>query len=66
MSSLLNLPGNIVRGAGNVVGGTVSAVANAAGVGSRHKSDAGEMSLKEKVVLTVKVCIYLFISKLCT
>ena len=54
MSSLLNASGNFIRGAGNVVGGTVSAVSNAVGVGSRHKSESGEISLKEKIVLNVK------------
>lgn len=54
MSSMLNLPGNIIRGAGNVVGGTVSAVANATGI-TRHRSEAGETTLKEKCVLNIKV-----------
>jgi hypothetical protein len=60
MSSMLNLPGSIIRGVGNVVGGTVSGVANATGI-SRHRSEAGEMTLKEKCVLNVKVLVVLYV-----
>jgi hypothetical protein len=53
---MMNLPGNILRGAGNVVGGTVSALGSVTGV-SRNNRQEGEIVLKEKSVLTVKVVI---------
>jgi hypothetical protein len=59
---MMNIPGNFIRGAGSVVGGTVSAVVSVAG-GRRGSTDtiSGEIVVKEKSVLTIKV---LFLSKI--
>lgn len=51
---MMNIPGNIIRGAGSVVGGTVSAVASVTGVGRKGELP-GDIIVKEKTVLTVKV-----------
>lgn len=57
---MLNIPGNIIRGAGSVVGGTVSAVASVAGVG-RKSELPGDIVVKEKTVITVKVTLLSFV-----
>lgn len=54
---MMNIPGNIIRGAGSVVGGTVSAVASVTSVG-RKSEISSDIIVKEKTVLTVKVCYY--------
>lgn len=59
MDKIINLPGNLVRGAGNAVSGTVSAVASAAsGVRrasvSRNSIDK-EITVPDKTSITVKV-----------
>ena len=59
---MMNIPGNIIRGAGSVVGGTVSAVASAAGVGGRKVEMPGDLVVKEKTVLTIKVKNYSILS----
>jgi hypothetical protein len=52
---MMNIPGNFIRGAGSVVGGTMSAVVSVAG-GRRGSTDmSGEIVVKEKSVLTIKV-----------
>lgn len=60
---ILNFPGNIVRGAGNlagnVVGGTmhaVSTVGNATGIAPRRVSiDGTPVMLRDKLTLNIKV-----------
>lgn len=61
---MMNIPGNLIRGAGSVVGGTVSAVVSVAG-GRRGSTDiSNEITVKEKSVLTIKVTINLLKSHL--
>lgn len=52
---MMNIPGNLVRGAGSVVGGAVSAVASVAGRKGSNEMMSGEIVVKEKSVLTIKV-----------
>lgn len=58
---MMNIPGSLIRGAGSVVGGTMSAVASVAGGGGRRGSSdmSNEIVVKEKSVLTIKVSIYI-------
>jgi hypothetical protein len=52
---MMNIPGNLIRGAGSVVGGTMSAVASVAGRRGSSDMTSGEIVVKEKSVLTIKV-----------
>jgi hypothetical protein len=52
---MMNIPGNLIRGAGSVVGGTMSAVASVAGRRASNDMSSGEIVVKEKSVLTIKV-----------
>ena len=55
---MMNIPGNLVRGAGNIVGGAVNSVASATGLrkhGSIGNSSDVMTVVKEKTTLHIKV-----------